>query len=164
MKRNILCTGTLIVDMINDPVDKVLGPNEGAATSIGVYPGGNAFNVAADLVKLGMKADDVTCLGACGDDFFGDIFRHELEKLGINAEIYAVPGTNTAKIFILKVKGQEPRYYLDEGANALLPADYIMAAVEKLRPAVFYSGEAGHMPLVLKDFPRLYRPQSRRTA
>jgi fructokinase len=155
MKQKILCTGTLIVDMINDPVDKALGPNEGVSTSIGVYAGGNAFNVSADLVKLGVPAESVTCLGACGEDFFGDMFIHELEQLGIKAEIYRTHAANTAKIFMLKVKNQEPRYYLDEGANALLAADFIMRSMKKLRPEIFYSGESGHLPLVLKGFPGL---------
>ncbi|MBN1799633.1 MAG: carbohydrate kinase family protein [Spirochaetales bacterium] len=157
MKQHILCTGTLIVDIINDPVEKALGPNEGVSTSIGVYAGGNAFNVSADLVKLGIPADSVTCLGACGNDFFGDMFGDELEKLGIQAEIYRVSEAATAKIFILKVKGEEPRYYLDEGANALLDADHICRSIEKLCPAVFYSGESGTMALVLKDFKKVVR-------
>jgi sugar/nucleoside kinase (ribokinase family) len=84
VQQKILCTGTLIVDIINDPVDKALGPNEGVNTSIGVYAGGNAFNVSADLVKLGIPADTVTCLGVCGEDFFGEMFINELRKLGFS--------------------------------------------------------------------------------
>jgi len=161
MEQKILCTGTLIVDIINDPVAEALGPNEGINTSIGVYAGGNAFNVSADLTRLGVPAADVTCLGACGSDFLGDMFVDELGKLGIRKEICRIVGAFTAKIFILKVKAEKPRYYLDEGVNALLTPEFISACIENLRPAVFYSGEAGHLPLVLKDFPALIRKAKR---
>jgi sugar/nucleoside kinase (ribokinase family) len=150
--KKILCTGTFIVDIMNEPVEKALGSNEGVRTAIGVYPGGNAFNVSADLVKLGVPAQHIICHGAVGQDLFGEMFTKELKDLGIHTEIRTIPGRNTSKIFMLKVKDEEPRYYLDEGANAFLEPEAVISCLELIRPALFYTGETGHLVRLLGKF------------
>ena len=64
----VLCVGTLLLDVITEPLAKMPSPERGIQTAIDIHPGGNAFNVAADLVKLGVPSQDVYCLGALGDD------------------------------------------------------------------------------------------------
>jgi ribokinase len=152
VNQKILCTGTMIVDIMNEPVEKALGPNEGVRTAIGVYPGGNAYNVSVDLEKLGVPGQNIVCLGAVGEDIFGEMFLKELKDRGIHAEIHTVPGKNTSKIFMLKVKDEEPRYYLDEGASAFLEPDVVIQCLEKVKPALFYTGETGHMVRLLGKF------------
>jgi len=62
---------------------------------------------------------------------------------------------NMAKIFMLKVEGEEPRYYLDEGANAQLNIEFITRSMKKSRPVIFYSGESGHLTLIMGNFKKL---------
>lgn len=59
MTQKVLCVGTLIVDIIDDAIDRMLNPGEGVSTTIGVHLGGNAYNVAVDLAKLGMSSGQV---------------------------------------------------------------------------------------------------------
>jgi sugar/nucleoside kinase (ribokinase family) len=134
---------------MNEPVEKVLGPNEGVRTAISVYPGGNAFNVSTDLVELGVPGQHIVCHGAVGEDMFGEMFAKKLKHRGIHTEILTIPGRNTSKIFMLKVKDEEPRYYLDEGANAFLEPDAVISCLEGIRPSLFYTGETGHLVRLL---------------
>ena len=45
MNKKVFCIGTFIVDIINEPVEKALGANEGVRTSISVNPGGDRKSV-----------------------------------------------------------------------------------------------------------------------
>ncbi len=56
---------------------------------------------------------------------------------------------------MLKVEGEEPRYYLDEGANAQLNIEFITRSMKKSRPVIFYSGESGHLTLIMGNFKKL---------
>lgn len=55
MTQEVLCIGTLIVDIINDGIDRVLSPGQGVSTVIGVHLGGNAYSVIVDLAELGLS-------------------------------------------------------------------------------------------------------------
>jgi sugar/nucleoside kinase (ribokinase family) len=121
-------------------------------TSISVKTGGNAFNVASDLVALGFPARDVACAGAIGDDMFGEIFASRLDALGIRSEIYKAADKRTSTIIILRVKGEEPRYYLDEGANVCLDPEFAASRLDAVKPSIFYTGETGHLLSLLPGF------------
>ena len=157
MNKKVLCTGSLIVDIFNEPTNKALGPNEGALTKIFTYLGGNSFNVSKDLINLNFSGDDITCIGAVGDDLFKDLFSGEINHLGLTAELYTVPNVNTSKIFILKVEDELPRYYFDPGANAYLPPDFIISRIQKIKPAIFYTGETGSLQSIIPHFPEILK-------
>lgn len=157
MNKNVLCTGTFIVDIFNEPVKKALGPNEGVSTKIHTYLGGNSFNVAKDLINLNFSKEHITCVGAVGEDPFRKLFLDAMIKLGIKSEIYSVQGINTSKIFMLKVENEEPRYYFDEGANAHLPPDFVISRIIENKPSIFYTGETGNLRGILAQFPQIMK-------
>ncbi|MGC1375848.1 MAG: carbohydrate kinase family protein [Anaerolineales bacterium] len=139
--QRILCVGTLIVDIINDAIDRVLNPGEGVSTGIDAQPGGNAYNVAVDLMKLGLREKQAGCVGALGNDFFGELFERELQCYGVIPLTRRIAGKRTSKNVILQVKGEERRYHYDEGANVDLCSDFVMEQVRAFQPDVFYIGE-----------------------
>jgi sugar/nucleoside kinase (ribokinase family) len=104
MMEKVLCIGTLIIDIINDAIDRPFNPGEGVSTTIGVHLGGNAYNVAVDLAKLGLSKGQVSCVGAVGDDHFGELFQRELPQYGVVPRVQIVGGSQTSKNVILQIK------------------------------------------------------------
>lgn len=143
MGKKVLCVGALIVDIINDAIDRILSPGEGVSTIIGVHLGGNAYNVAVDLAKLGMPRGQVCCVGAVGDDHFGGLFKRDLERYGIIPQVQTVGGSHTSRNVILQVKGEERRYHFDEGANPHLDFDFVIDVLRSFAPDVLCIGEFG---------------------
>jgi sugar/nucleoside kinase (ribokinase family) len=143
MAKKVLCIGTLIVDIINDAIDRILSPGEGVSTIIGVHLGGNAYNVAVDLAKLGLSERQVSCVGAVGDDHFGELFRRELKRHGVTPQVQTVDESCTSKNIILQVKGEERRYHFDEGANPYLGFGFVLDVLRSFPPDVLYIGEFG---------------------
>ena len=143
MTHKVLCLGTLIVDIINEAIDRMLSPGEGVDTTIGVHLGGNAYNVAIDLAKLGLAQDQVSCVGALGDDHFGELFKGDLEGYGVIPQVQTVSGSHTSKNIILQIKGEERRYHFDAGANPLLDYDFVIDALRTFAPKVLCIGETG---------------------
>jgi fructokinase len=74
MSPRVLCLGEMLLDRIADQV----GPEP---TSWTEYPGGAPANVACNLVKLGMSAGFIGCLGA---DQRGDRLLKTLQGLGVD--------------------------------------------------------------------------------
>jgi sugar/nucleoside kinase (ribokinase family) len=46
MTQKVLCIGTLVVDIINEAIDRMLHAGEAVNATVEVQLGGNAYNVA----------------------------------------------------------------------------------------------------------------------
>ncbi len=73
----MICLGEILFDCLADQLGKEL--NE--VTSWTAYPGGAPANVACGLIKLGVSAAFIGCIG---DDQPGDELVNLLEKIGVN--------------------------------------------------------------------------------
>ena len=74
----ILCIGEILFDCLADQLGKEL--NE--VTSWIAYPGGAPANVACGLIKLGISAAFIGCVGK---DKPGDELVKILDKIGVNS-------------------------------------------------------------------------------
>jgi sugar/nucleoside kinase (ribokinase family) len=82
--------------------------------------GGCAANVAVDLVKLGVPACVVGCVG---DDVFGRVVADMLRQRDVDVSGLLVrPGLYTSQTLIVNVKGQDRRFVHTFGANAAFEA------------------------------------------
>ena len=140
-KPSVLCLGSHILDIINAPLRQYLKAGEGVITSIGIHPGGNAFNVAADLAQLCGASVTIGCVGAVGDDHPASLFINEFSRHGITPYLQTIPRKRTGANIILQVKNEERRFHLDPGANPFLGVDHVLSTIDRIRPDFLYIGE-----------------------
>jgi len=146
-----LCVGTLVIDIINDPIDHLLDPGEGILTRIGIHPGGCAFNVAVDTMQLCSGDLTVGCLGAVGEDLLADSFRVQAETHGVVPLYEQFSGVGSSKNVILNVAGEERRHHYDAGANPLLSTKFVSDSIETFRPDLIYLGETSSLDGIRDD-------------
>jgi sugar/nucleoside kinase (ribokinase family) len=139
-----LSAGILVVDHLTAPVARV--PRAGELIMADELPlsiGGNAANVSINLARLGVK---VGVAGCVGDDVFGRFAVETLRSGGVDVcGVKVLPGVATAATLIINVQGEDRRFIHAAGANAVMTAENIPAAlVEQCK--VFYVGGYLLMP------------------
>ncbi|MGV8970015.1 MAG: carbohydrate kinase family protein [Microbacteriaceae bacterium] len=113
---------TIEVDPISGPDEKVKVSSSSRAL------GGTAANTAAQIVKLGSRAELVSTIG---DDVTGRWLRGELERVGVGSAMTVTrPGFSTY-VTILR-KGNERSVYVDLGVgdDIRLPDDVAIGAAD----------------------------------
>ncbi|HEX2955562.1 MAG TPA: carbohydrate kinase family protein, partial [Chitinispirillaceae bacterium] len=110
MEKTVLCAGTYVVDIITGKLDKAVTPQSGFHTTVSSNPGGNALNVAVDLVNLTVPGSSITCCGAVGNDFEGQFLKSTLSGKGIIDFTKVIDDQGTSKSIILSF-GDESRAF-----------------------------------------------------
>jgi len=155
----VTCAGILVVDIIAADLPKISGPGELTFTSRGieVHMGGHAGNVSIDLRKLGLPQGEVSCVGAVGEDVFGDFLENLLKSHGLVTHLQRIKYAGTSKDMILVVSGEDRRFHVDIGANWYLGPEYVLSVLEKEKPRLLYTGGIGitgrfdeELPIVLQ--------------
>jgi sugar/nucleoside kinase (ribokinase family) len=126
MTRAVLCAGIVVADHVSSPISHLPAAGELVlADQLVLTIGGCAANVAVDLVKLGVAARVVGCVG---DDIFGRIVADMLRDCQVDVSGLRVrPGVATSQTLIVNVAGQDRRFIHTFGANALFEAGDIPA-------------------------------------
>jgi sugar/nucleoside kinase (ribokinase family) len=121
MSGAVLCAGIIVADHVSSPISHLPAAGELVlADQLLLTIGGCAANVSVDLVKLGVSARVVGCVG---DDVFGrvvaDMLRaHRVDVSGLRSK----PGLDTSQTLIVNVQGQDRRFIHTFGANAAFTA------------------------------------------
>lgn len=141
----VTCAGIMVADIILADLPKVCQPGElvFAPRGISLHIGGHAANVPIDLIKLGLRQDEVSTVGTVGKDPYGDFIESILAEHGIQTHIMKIEEAGTAKSVILVVRGEDRRVYHDVGANYFLDPDYVKDILREERPLIFYVGATG---------------------
>jgi sugar/nucleoside kinase (ribokinase family) len=141
----VACAGILVADLIAVDLPGVSRPGEITFVPKGIqmHAGGHAANVSIDLMGLGFRPGEVSCLGAVGRDLCGAHIGKTLARHRVAAHLQQTNRARTSIDLILVVKDQDRRYHADVGANALLEPSFVLRSVKRSRPAVFYLGGAG---------------------
>ncbi|MGK7939668.1 MAG: carbohydrate kinase [Crocosphaera sp.] len=121
----ILCVGEILFDCLADQ----LGQDLNEVTSWTAYPGGAPANVASALIKLGISAAFIGCIGK---DNTGDELVNILETIGVNTTgIQRHPTAPTRKVYVTRSLTGE-RYFAgfghlktDEFADTKLEAEQL---------------------------------------
>jgi sugar/nucleoside kinase (ribokinase family) len=139
-----LSVGILVADHLCDPIDRLPAAGELVISPrLPLATGGCAANVAVDLVRLGVRAGVVGCVG---DDYFGRFVTDKLAASGVEVQgIRALADTETSGTLIINVRGEDRRFIHTPGANAFLQASDIPLARVK-RAKVLYVGGYLLMP------------------
>src|SRR5687767_13965587 len=102
----VSCAGIIVADHVSSPISHL--PDAGElvlADALILTIGGCAANVAVDLVKLGVPA---TVVGCVGDDVFGRVVADMLRERAVDVSGLRVrPGQATSQTLIVNVKGQD---------------------------------------------------------
>jgi sugar/nucleoside kinase (ribokinase family) len=117
----VLCAGIVVADHVSSPIAHL--PEAGElvlADQLVLTIGGCAANVAVDLVKLGVPAGVIGCVG---DDVFGRVVAEMLREHRVDvAGLVVRPGRPTSQTLIVNVQGQDRRFIHTFGANAAFTA------------------------------------------
>jgi sugar/nucleoside kinase (ribokinase family) len=121
MSRAVLCAGIVVADHVSSPISHLPAAGELVlADQLVLTIGGCAANVAVDLVKLGVPARVVGCVG---DDVFGRVVAEMLRDRQVDVSGLRVkPGMDTSQTLIVNVAGQDRRFIHTFGANAAFEA------------------------------------------
>jgi sugar/nucleoside kinase (ribokinase family) len=140
--------GILVADMFCGPLDALPAPGELLALdSIPAQAGGCAANVAIGLIKQGISADVIGCVGR---DAPAQVILKALENAGVSTGQIADVDENTSQTVILLVKGEDRRYLHVFGANKIFSMGQISR--DWLRTLkVFYLGGVYVMPGIDPD-------------
>jgi sugar/nucleoside kinase (ribokinase family) len=143
----VTCAGILVSDIIASGLPKVSDPGEVTFAPSGVQlcVGGHAANVSIDLIKLGLRKGEVSCVGAVGEDIFGDFMIREIKNSDVVPHIERSKQAGTSLNMILVVKGEDRRFHVAAGANSFLSAPRVLQILRKEKPLIFYVGATGHL-------------------
>ncbi len=121
MAPQALCAGIVVADHVSSPISHLPAAGELVlADKLLLTIGGCAANVAVNLVKLGVSAGVVGCLG---DDVFGRVVADLLREQRVDVSGLSVrPGLDTSQTLIVNVAGQDRRFIHTFGANAAFEA------------------------------------------
>jgi len=133
--------GFLVADIVGAGMEKVAEPGELVYVpgEIELHIGGHPANVAVDLVKLGVPGEEITVIGAIGEDIFGEFIERTLEGYGLRTRLQRVRGVGTTKDLILVARGEDRRFHVDEGASLRLDPDFVIRSIEEEAPLLFYA-------------------------
>lgn len=136
---DVLCVGLIVADHVAAPI-AAIPPSGGLACTprTELTIGGCAANVAVDLVKLGVSASVVGCVG---DDVLGRYVSEELSSAGVNcSQIVVSPRTQTSTTLVVNVQGEDRRFIHVLGANGELTGTEIDPDVLKQSKIVYVGG------------------------
>ncbi|HDH06852.1 MAG TPA: carbohydrate kinase family protein [Thermoproteales archaeon] len=159
----VITVGILVTDLIAAALPKVADPGEVVFTPRGIKTriGGHPANLSIDLVKLGLKGEEIALIGSVGEDLYGRFIEETLKSYGIKTFLYRSKTSETSKNLILVVEGEDRRFHVDVGANKDLDPNFVRKILENLEAPILYIGATGwlgkfddELPLFLKDSKR----------
>jgi fructokinase len=155
----VTCAGILVSDIIASGLPKVSNPGEVTFAPSGVQlcVGGHAANVSIDLIKLGLRKGEVSCVGAVGEDIFGDFMIREIERSDVLPHIERIKQAGTSLNMILVVKGEDRRFHVATGANPFLSASRVLNILKEEKPLIFYVGATGHLGRFDDQLPKIVK-------
>lgn len=145
---SVLCSGSFVADIMVPDLPHIGPPGSltYAPNGIQVTPGGHSGNVSIDLTQLGVKA--VHAVGSIGDDMMGRFMVEQLETSGVHVKAQVHKDSTTAKNVALLVKGEDKRFIAELTANSLLTPQYLLDAINAVKPTVFFQGTLGGLPFI----------------
>ncbi len=151
---SVLCSGSFVADIMIPDLPHIGPPGSliYAPKGIKLSPGGHSANVAIDLAQLGLNS--VHAVGSSGNDMMGGFMVDQLESSGVKVHAERQEST-TAKNVALLVRGEDRRFIAELTANSMLTTRFLLDAIERVSPRVFYQGTLGGLPDIENNIPRI---------
>ena len=129
---DILCIGEMLADIIVSGVKSVHFDAFAERTDeIRIRPGGDAFNNAIDMARLG---NSVCCAGRISTDVIGQSLLQAGTDAGVDMSHVIPTGTPQAKMTILITSDDKRAFFYYPGTSAeLVPEDIDLSLLERCR-------------------------------
>lgn len=139
----VLCVGLMVCDIITKPVEKrMLEEDHSKVNCIELRNGGDAFNVACNLVSLGIE----NCLhSAVGKDAIGTVVLEAAQKAGVSTEQIMIDGETTSASLVMIQKNGERHFLSQNGASQFLTGKKVPDELLQ-EYDILYIGSAGDLP------------------
>ncbi len=129
--RRVVVVGAVNVDLVIE-VPHLPGPGETVVgPSMARHGGGKGANAAVAAARSGAA---VSLVAAVGDDDLGAAALDELRAEGVDVRHVAVLAASTGVAFVVVDADGENQICVGAGANAILSAHHVLAALEELLP------------------------------
>ncbi len=134
----VLATGTIMVDILAVELERIADPGEVVYLDreVDARIGGHPIDVGIDLVKLGLKPQEIGVVAAVGEGLFGDYVKRIIKQYGLQAFLQEIAKTDTGKNIVLENKGEDRRFHIDPGANWYLEPRFVIGKIRELSPQV----------------------------
>lgn len=120
----VVCAGLCVCDIIVSGVSRdIFSRDTMMLGSMSVLPGGDAFNVATGLARLGTPSGLAGCVG---DDPNGDFLRRKLLEGGVQDFLVTDPALATAVSLVLTDDKGERHFLYHPGANDAFSSAHIL--------------------------------------
>jgi sugar/nucleoside kinase (ribokinase family) len=142
MRSGIVLAGTVILDIVH-MIDHWPQEETVALVSRSEFgAGGPPYNAAAGLKKLGARFP-VTCIGAVGNDSYGDELVNQAQANGLDVtHLRRVSRAITSHTQVMTVQGTGRRTFFHQtGVNADLRPDWLTPPDDKAQ--IYYLGSPG---------------------
>ena len=135
----VLLAGFLVADIVVAGLDRVAEPGGSVVAPRGIRLciGGHPANISIDLVKLGVRPEDIALVGTVGGDVFGEFIVRELSRHRIRLFVER-RGESTNKNVILVVKGEDRRFHVEFSSSLLMEPEMVLRALDEVKPALLY--------------------------
>ena len=160
--KKILCLGTIVTDILSGPFNRGLSFSKFPPPSVEPHAGGNGYNVAAGLVKLGIPGKNTGLCSACGNDTAGALLLESVKKRKIRSFVKIIPGKKTASSLIISFKGDKRHFIGDDSTGRFIKPLPVLKALDFFKPSVFYAGETSAMPRIEKKLPAILKKAKKR--
>ncbi len=121
----VLSIGEALIDLISDREQGTLGE----ASSFHMYPGGQATNVALNVVRLGASA---VLVARVGDDALGSYLRRYLEMAGVEVTYLHTTAKTPTTLVVVTRNSTTPDFAVYRGADAqMIPGDMPLSLLSR---------------------------------
>lgn len=139
----VLCVGLMVCDIIAKPVEKkMLEKDHSKIRCIHIRNGGDAFNVACNLVSLGIE----NCLhSAVGRDTIGAVVLENARNAGVCTDQIVIEDRETSASLVMIQKDGERHFLSQNGASQFLTGKKIPDDLLE-ESDILYIGSACDLP------------------
>ncbi len=152
---NILCIGSLIVDIINSKVATLPNENECVLADVSLNLGGSGYSTSVNFARLNSTDHNVYCYGVVGDDSLGELFISGFKKEGVTPLLTKSSENKTSVNMVLQEEDKERRYIFCEGANVEADSEAIKKIIDEVTPDVILFGEIPSLGNLKEQIPEI---------
>jgi sugar/nucleoside kinase (ribokinase family) len=154
----LICAGMAVVDIPLKPVDRSIFDVDGFELEKTVMnSGGDAFNTAINLAKLGMN-QEMKYVGMVGDDIFGSFILKVAQEKGLNTSgIGTTQKASTATSFILIESSGERHFIFTSGASREIDENFVISHLDSDTEFLHIGSLMTHPKLEFDHLERLFR-------
>ena len=146
---DVTSIGDVNIDILTEPIERIGEDEQSIIEEIKIKVGGGAANFAIWLSKLGMK---VRLIGLVGNDYFGELIKEELRKIGLDLKLKTI-NERTGITFGIQFKDGSKKLITYRGTNKLFSITHLK--ISEIEGEIVYFSGFNLLESLRKDLPAL---------